>query len=208
MEDESGKFGKREDLQLFQTRSKEVLISKFIQSNRTLTSLCLHFHCTLFGFRKIQRGQATTAGWNESSTANVPALSTSAAAIAGLLAGQQSSQNDESFDDLTWNGAGSSPGTASTHSTTYQKKKQSAELKRLLTHKRGLKALLEDAVSDDCPNGCFDRYTDQSVSSQQIECFQHLQRSSHKFHHRNTGQIELSKPSCYRASLYDLRLLG
>jgi hypothetical protein len=93
---------------------------------------------------ELERGQATTAGWNESSTANIPALSTSAAAIAGLLAGQQSSQNDESFDDLTIEGGVSS---ATNNNTTNQKKKQSAELKRLLTHRRGLKALLEDAVS-------------------------------------------------------------
>ncbi|PWN37760.1 HPP-domain-containing protein [Meira miltonrushii] len=89
---------------------------------------------------ELERGQATTAGWNESSNANVPALSTSAAAIAGLLAGQQSSQNDESFDDLTIEGGGS-------NNTTSQKKKQSVELKRLLTHRRGLKALLEDAIA-------------------------------------------------------------
>lgn len=87
----------------------------------------------------FQRGQATTAGWNESSSANVPALSTSAAAIAGLLAGQQSSQNDESFDDLSIE--------QGNNSIAPQKKKQSGELKRLLTHRRGLKALLEDAVS-------------------------------------------------------------
>ncbi|MCO5549687.1 hypothetical protein L7F22_003160 [Adiantum nelumboides] len=95
---------------------------------------------------ELERGQATTAGWNESSTANIPALSTSAAAIAGLLAGQQSSQNDESFDDLTIEG-GVSGNSATKNNTTNQKKKQSAELKRLLTRKRGLKALLEDAVS-------------------------------------------------------------
>lgn len=72
----------------------------------------------------------------------MPALSTSAAAIAGLLAGKQADHERDTLDDLP------TPQGASASSASNRSKKQSAELKRLLNQRRNLKALLEDAVSE------------------------------------------------------------
>lgn len=88
----------------------------------------------------IQRGNAPASSWNDGNTFNVPAASTSAAAIAGLLAGRQA-EREVNFDDLP-----SQTLNSTTASTSGNRKKQSAELRRLLTQRRSLKLLLEDAV--------------------------------------------------------------
>lgn len=95
-------------------------------------------------FTFAQRGTCPSGSWNDSSSYNVLPASTSAAAIAGLLAGRQAEQ-EESYEDLPINSNLSSQnGTLSTGSNN--KRKQSAELRRLLTQRRSLKVLLEDAV--------------------------------------------------------------
>ena len=86
--------------------------------------------------RACQRGNAPSSSWNDSSSLHLPAASTSAAAIAGLLAGRQAEQ-EEVFDD---------GGLSKKADTASSKRKQSADLKRLLTQRRSLKLLLEDAV--------------------------------------------------------------
>lgn len=86
--------------------------------------------------RARQRGNAPPSSWNDSTSLHLPAASTSAAAIAGLLAGRQAEQ-EEVFDD---------GGLSKKVDTASSKRKQSADLKRLLTQRRSLKLLLEDAV--------------------------------------------------------------
>lgn len=88
----------------------------------------------------MQRGNAAaSSSWNDSSSLNIPAASTSAAAIAGLLAGRQAEQ-EESFDEVPVKTTTAGTAPAGT------KRKQSADLRRLLTQRRSLKLLLEDAV--------------------------------------------------------------
>lgn len=86
-----------------------------------------------------QRGNAPSSSWNDSSSLNIPAASTSAAAIAGLLAGRQAAEQEIGFDDIL--------STTTINSSGSSKKKQSAELRRLLTQRRSLKLLLEDAAA-------------------------------------------------------------
>ncbi|UZJ52015.1 hypothetical protein CBS101457_001335 [Exobasidium rhododendri] len=91
---------------------------------------------------ELERGNATSSAssWNENSSLfSVPTASTSAAAIAGLLAGRQVEQ-EETLDDVFAKGTNPTVPAGT-------KRKQSADLRRLLTQRRSLKLLLEDAAA-------------------------------------------------------------